>query len=308
MGALSRYFLKVGAFYFLMFAGGAWAADTFRVATFNLEGYLVTATDKRPAKTPLARAKVRESIRTTGADVLALQEVGGEAALLELREGLKQEGCDFPYWEHVPGADTNIQVAVLSKFPFVASRSHTNDNFLLTGRRFRLSRGIAEVDVQVSSNYVFTLITAHLKSKRPVPAADEAELRLEEAKVLREKIEERLEREPDANLVVLGDLNDTPDSASVKAVVGRGKRKLVDTRPAERNNDKADESVAEKRQVTWTHYYAPSDTYSRIDFVLLSRGMAREWLTNQTYVLVKPDWGLASDHRALVATFGAAEQ
>jgi hypothetical protein len=55
-----------------------------------------------------------------------------------------------------------------------------------------VSRGFAEVDVQVNANYSFTLITAHLKSKRAVAQADEAELRLEEAKVLREKIDDRL--------------------------------------------------------------------------------------------------------------------
>ena len=64
-------------------------------------------------------------------------------------------------------------------------------------------------------------------------------MRLEEAKLLRETIDARLAANPEANLVVLGDFNDTKDSASTKAVIGRGKLKLVDTRPAERNGDNA---------------------------------------------------------------------
>src|SRR5690606_18345093 len=103
--------------------------------------------------------------------------MGSTNALLELRVALKADGIDFPHWEHITGFDTNIHVAILSRFPFVARRPHTNEGFLLSGRRFRVSRGFAEVEIQVNPAYSFTLITAHLKSRRPVPEADEAELR-----------------------------------------------------------------------------------------------------------------------------------
>jgi endonuclease/exonuclease/phosphatase family metal-dependent hydrolase len=285
-------------------------AETFRVATYNVESYLADATQTRSAKSAAAKAKVRESIRALKPDVLALQEMGGTNALLELRDSLKADGLDLPYWEHVSGFDTNIHVAILSKFPFTARRPHTNDSFLLSGRRFRVSRGFAEVDVQVNANYSFTLITAHLKSKRPVPQADEAELRLEEARLLREHIDARLAADPNANLLVLGDFNDTKDSPSTKAVIGRGRHKLVDTRPAERNGDNtpSPNPAWEPRNVTWTHYYGKEDSYTRIDFLLLSPGLAREWITNETYILTLPNWGVASDHRPLVATFAAEER
>jgi endonuclease/exonuclease/phosphatase family metal-dependent hydrolase len=284
--------------------------ETFRVATYNVEGYLDQPTATRPAKSREAKAKVRESILALRPDVLALQELGGTSALLELRGTLKTEGLDFPYWEHVAGFDTNIHVAILSRFPFTARRSHTNDNFLLSGRRFRVSRGFGEVDIQVSSNYSFTLITAHLKSKLTLTLADEAEMRLEEAKLLREKVDARLAANPNVNLVVLGDFNDTKDSDSTKAVLGRYSHKLIDTRPAERNGDDASspDSSREPRNVAWTHYYPKADTYARIDFILLSPGMAREWITNETYVLTVPNWGLGSDHRPILATFEASER
>lgn len=288
---------------------GSAPAETFRVATFNVEGYLDMPVKGRVMKSPEAKAKVRECIHALNPDVLALQEMGSRSALEELRSSLKSEGLDFPYAEHVTGADTNIHVAILSKFPFLARRPHTNDNFLLSGRRFRVSRGFGEVDVQVNSNYVFTLITAHLKSKRMTAQADEAELRLEEAKLLREKVDARLAANPEANVVVLGDFNDTKDSASTKAILGRGRQRLIDTRPAERDGDDAaaGKSPQELRNVTWTHFYSAEDSYSRIDFLLLSPGMAREWVSNETYVLTLPNWGLASDHRPLVATFEAGD-
>ena len=118
-------------------------AETFRVATYNLESYLDQPTETRPAKLAAAKAKVRESILALKPDVLALQEMGRTNALLELRDSLKAEGLDLPYWEHVSGFDTNIHVAILSRFPFTARRPHTDDSFLLSGRRFRVSRGFA---------------------------------------------------------------------------------------------------------------------------------------------------------------------
>jgi endonuclease/exonuclease/phosphatase family metal-dependent hydrolase len=285
-------------------------AETFRVATYNLEGYLDQPTETRPAKLAAAKAKVRESLLALKPDVLAVQEMGSTNALLELRDSLKAEGLDLPYWEHVSGFDTNIHVALLSRFPFAARRPHTNDSFLLSGRRFRVSRGFGEVEIQVNTNYSFTLIAAHLKSKRAVAQGDEAEMRVEEAKLLRERIDACFAANPNLNLIVLGDFNDTKDSASTKAVIGRGKHKLVDTRPAERNGDNTPSSkpALEPRNVTWTHYFGKADSYSRIDYILISPGLAREWITNETYALTLPNWGVGSDHRPIVATFEAEDK
>ena len=61
-------------------------AQTFRVATYNLESYLATATETRPAKSSEARAKVRESILALRPDILAVQEMGTVEALHELRD------------------------------------------------------------------------------------------------------------------------------------------------------------------------------------------------------------------------------
>jgi endonuclease/exonuclease/phosphatase family metal-dependent hydrolase len=294
----------------LLLCVAAASAASFRVATYNLEGYFDEVVPTRPAKSAAAKMKIRESLLALKPDVLALQEMGSTNALLELRDSLKAEGLSLPYWEHVSGFDTNIHVAILSRFPFTACRAHTNDSFLLSGRRFRVSRGFGEVEIQVNTNYSFTLLAAHLKSKRAIAQADEAEVRLEEAKLLRERIDACFAANPAVNLVVLGDFNDTKDSASTKAIIGRGKHKLVDTRPAERNGDNtpSPNPAWEPRHVTWTHYYGKEDSYSRIDYILISPGLAREWVTNDTYVLTLPNWGTGSDHRPIVATFEAEDR
>ena len=293
-----------------LFAASLPAAEVFRVASYNLNNYLEAPSGTRPAKSAESKAKIREGLRLLQADVVALQEMGGTNALLELHDSLKADGLDYPYWEHVRGFDTNIHVAVLSRFPIVARRPHTNDAFLFFGRRFQVSRGFAEVDIQVNPRYRFTLFTAHLKSKVPSPEADEAELREQEAILLREKITARLTADPKANIIVLGDFNDTRNTKPIRALLGRGNTGLVDTRPAERNGD--DQPHPNPRfsppEITWTHFYGKEDTYSRLDYILLSHGMAKEWLTNETYVLRIPNWGIGSDHRPIVAGFVAEEQ
>lgn len=288
-----------------LLSGLAAKAETFHVATYNLENYLLAPAETRPAKSPEAKAKIRESLRAAQAEVVALQEVGGADALQELLASLKTEGLDYPYWELVAGHDPDIHLAVISKFPITARRPHTNESFLLFGQRIQVSRGFAEADIQVTPRFSFTLITAHLKSRRPVPVADEAEMREQEALRLREKIDLRLKADPAANLIVLGDLNDTRDSKSTRAVIGRGRAALLDTRPAERNGDDQPNPNPRysPRNITWTHHYGKEDTYSRIDYILLNAVMAKKWNKKDTYILALPNWGIGSDHRPIVAGF-----
>ena len=296
-------------FFSVLLAGDAAAAETFRVATYNVENYLDEATTSRSSKSPEGKAKVRESILAINPDVLALEEMGGPTALHELQSALKASGLGLPFSAWTTGFDTNIHLALLSRFPLKSVVEHTNDNFLLDGKRFRVSRGFLQAEIQVNTNFSFILLSAHLKSKRPIASVHEADLRLEEAKVLREKVDALLSGNPNANLVVLGDLNDNKDAPSTRTVIGRGKSKLLDTRPAERNGDNLPgRNHQPPRNIAWTHYYAVEDTYSRLDYILLSPGMAHEWVPEETYVLTFPNWGLGSDHRPIVATFLAEDR
>jgi endonuclease/exonuclease/phosphatase family metal-dependent hydrolase len=277
------------------------AAELFRVATWNLESYLDAPTGGRAAKSGESKQAIRATLRALKPDVLALQEIGSTNALMDLRDAL-----DFRYSEYVSGYDTNIHVAVLSRFPVLSARHHTSDSYLLFGRRHRVGRGFAEVTIEAGPGYTFTLLTAHLKSRRPVAAGDEAAMREQEALILRGKVDALLRANPDMNLIVLGDLNDVQDSKSTRAVIGKRRFALVDTRPAERGC--YGEAGVAPRNVTWTYFWEQEDTYQRVDYVLLSVGMAREWNRSETFVLAEPNWGVASDHRPVVASFWALDR
>jgi len=289
---------------------GAEAAERFTLATYNVENYLDRETGFRKAKASEARAKIRECLLAAKPDVVALQEMGKPSALRELQSSLRAEGLDFPYLEHVSGWDTNIHVAVLSRFPIIQRRPHVSERYVVFGKALHVSRGFAEVEIQVNENYRFTLFNAHFKSKRPVRVADQADMRLEEAKALRRIVDRRLESDPAANIVVVGDLNDTKDSKPVRALIGRGNRKLTDTRPGEQNGDTEPNANPryDPRNVTWTYHFGKEDSYQRIDYILLSPGMTKEWDESSTFVQTLANWGVGSDHRLVVAGFKAIDR
>jgi endonuclease/exonuclease/phosphatase family metal-dependent hydrolase len=56
------------------------------------------------------------------------------------------------------------------------------------------------------------------------------------------------------------------------------------------------------------HSLGKEDSYSRIDCILVSQGMARTWVKEGTYVLALPNWGAGSDHRPIVATLEAKQK
>jgi len=291
----------------LLAAASLPAQTEFSVATYNVKNYLLESIPGRKAKPEAARLRVRESLLRTRADVVVLQEMGQARALEELALGLKAGGFDYPHRALLQGRDPAIRLAVLSRFPFTRLLRHTNDQFLVEGSRQWVRRGFLEVEIAVNEEYRFTLLAAHLKSRFPVPFARESEIRLREAGILRRKIEALLERDPELNLLVAGDLNDTPDSAAVRTVIGRGQWRLHDARPHEWLFLDG-EFVVERPRVNWTFHYPAGGTYSRVDYVLMSRGMKREWRPENSRIVALPFWFEASDHRPLKVSFEASDQ
>jgi endonuclease/exonuclease/phosphatase family metal-dependent hydrolase len=281
-----------------LFAAIRLCAGSFTVATYNLEFYVDRPTLGNPPESEDGKRIIRESIRTMNADVIALQEVGRTNALLELRDTLKREGLNYPYWEHVSGWDTNLHVAFLSKHPIRSARHHTNESFLYKGRRYHVSRGFGQIEVEFEKRRI-VFLTAHLKSKRQIAEADQEDLRFEEATLLREKIDDLLRQNPNLSLIVLGDFNDGIGTRTYSTLIRKGAARLFDTRPHERNGDSLPNpnSRYDPRRIVWTHYYAKEETYSRIDYILLSPALQRFYRPEQSFVLAMKDWGAASDHR-----------
>ena len=285
----------------------SFSAQTFTVVTYNVENYFLDDFANRKAKVEASRAKVVETIALIKPDILALQEMGRKEALQELRQRLSKRGLSYSQAFFLEGADPAIHLALLSRFPIVRNHSKTNATYLLDGKRFQVRRGFVEIEIQVGDTYKFTLFNAHLKSMRKVAFADQAEMRLGEARVLRGLIEKRLNANPNENILLMGDLNDAPSRDPIKVLAGKGATKLVDLRPSEKNDGRSGKKDGDLlRRITWTHFYKTGDQFSRLDYIMASRGMARE--LDSSYVYVTTEWGAASDHRPVVARFVAKDR
>ncbi len=283
------------------------AQDGFSIASYNVKNYLLESIPGRKSKPEAARERVAQTLLLARADVVMLQEMGPAEALAELQGRLAAGGLDYPHRRLVQGADQAIRLALLSRYPIGRTRWHTNDQFLVEGRRQWVRRGFLEAEISPRKEYCFTLLAAHLKSKFPAPYARESEIRRKEAAILRRKVEDLLAEAPDRNLMVVGDLNDTPDSAAVRTVLGRGKRRLFDVKPYEWVFVDG-QFVIERPQVRWTFYYPTGGAYSRVDYVLLSRGMKREWRPEASLIAAVPYWFEASDHRLLKIAFAIGDR
>lgn len=278
-----------------MVAGGA-GAGSVTVATYNVENYV--AADRRvdevyrPAypKPEAAKTALRAVIRALDADVLALQEMGPDGYLEELRRDLRAEGLDYPHVAMAEAVDADRHVAVLSRIPFGRVQTHADLDFRYFGGRAKVKRGLLEVAVTVDGTEL-TLFVVHLRSRfteRPDdPGA--ALFRAGEAAAVRDLVLRRFPDPAAARFLVLGDCNDTRNSKPLRLLTRRGGTMIATLAKA-----------ADPDGETWTYYYHRDDTYSRVDYVLVSPGLASAVTASGARVYDGPGVREASDHRPVV--------
>ncbi len=204
--------------------------DRFRVATFNVRRFFDTVCEssmcssedyeEQPSADGFdARAtQLADAIRRLDADVISLQEIETQACLDAVLAKLTDV---MPY-----GAlgeihsIASVDVAVLSKTPLEKITGHrgTRPLPLPDGSFTVFSRELLEVQVRARNGTKVVLFAAHFKSK----ADDDPARRLAEAQVSRQVINELAAAEPSALVLLGGDLNDTPDSPPLNALVVDG--------------------------------------------------------------------------------------
>lgn len=216
------------------------------VATFNVKDLFVPAADAGTALHSIWQAKladVANRIQRSGADVVALQEVGGQAGLTALLAVLGAP------WLGTCGAPNarGIANAMVAKLPFRTLRMHFEETlpfptFVTTdpppfGKHLSLGRTIVEAgfDTEVGPVHVFCI---HLKSNLPqdlrypdgteVPAPTGRSrgegqvrsfvMRAAEALYVRGLADAACLETP--NVIVTGDCNDYPDSVVLRVMQG----------------------------------------------------------------------------------------
>ncbi len=265
--------------------------DEFSVMTYNLSRYGLADRDEDGQKIEPKPAAEREAIvgiiADANPDVLAVEEIGNPTVFEEFRFALQQAGLVYPHVEYLQRGQSENNLAVLSRFPIVSRQPHTDDTYSIGAAQVPVLRGFIDIDIEVNPSYSFRLLTAHLKSK-VFHVLGQTEMRRNEARLLNKYVRKALKDNPDANILVVGDLNDSPNSAALREVKG-AEQSLFDLRPEDDVGD------------VWTHCSADQDQYTRIDYILASRGMMPEIVREKTRVVRDSRMHLASDHRPVLA-------
>jgi endonuclease/exonuclease/phosphatase family metal-dependent hydrolase len=261
--------------------------QSFGFVTYNVKNWLISS--QNPEKTKLSKRAVIGILSSSGADVIGLSEIGDRNDVLEIQKMLKASRQDLPYFHYTGGIDPIRHLALLSRFPIIST---AKPEIEIPGTGFSMQRGILDATLQIGESQV-RFIGLHLKSKRIVPSLDESQLRVNEDMHVRNHLDRILKQTPDQSLVVYGDFNDHLKSLSTRTILGtyRSPAYLFPI------------SAKDGRNENWTHFYDFQDSYSRIDFVVVSKSMKSRISPGQAKILDPPDWYSASDHRAVFVRF-----
>jgi endonuclease/exonuclease/phosphatase family metal-dependent hydrolase len=290
----ARKILSLGAVGLFWLSGTAICQETVTFAHYNIENYLEmnrregsqAAFGPKPEREKKALVRIIKEIHP---DVLGVAEMGPPDQFEEFQKRLKEAGLEYPFTEYVSGADPNRHLALLSRFAIVERHSAKALFFDLNGQREPVERGFLDVTIEVNPAFRLRVVGAHLKSKLAVPSG-EALLRRNEARLLRQHIDGVLAEDPNVNLLVYGDLNDTKDQPAIQEILGprEGADRLKEILLTDAEGDR------------WTYYRRLSDTYDRIDYILSDKALLPRIDQSRSYLYRSIDWYSASDHRPVV--------
>jgi endonuclease/exonuclease/phosphatase family metal-dependent hydrolase len=179
---------------------------------------------KKEAVDEVATRNTAAVIADIGADVLGVVEAEDRPALLRFNEDvlkLASANSDggYPHVMLIDGNDERgIDVGLLAKdgFSIDSMRSHVDDRAAGDERIF--SRDCPEYQVETPDGGSFLVMVNHFKSKGYGKQVDSNARRRQQAERVAQLYEERL-AEGNERIVVLGDLNDTPDSDPLAPLV-----------------------------------------------------------------------------------------
>ena len=180
----------------------------------------------------IATMNTARVIRDVDADILAVVEAEDRIALREFSDIVlpRVQGTPYENIMLIDGNDTRgIDVGLLTKpgFDIGLMRSHVGEG----GRGHEVfSRDCPEYAVTTPGGETIWVLVNHLKSKGfGKPAANNAKRRTQAEAVAR--YYRRLTADGAANIVVMGDLNDTPDSAPLAPLLAQTDLRDVSEHP-----------------------------------------------------------------------------
>ncbi len=249
----------------------------FNVMTWNLENLFPVGHISGPKTPELYEQKMKNLSHTIlgiAPDILAVQEVGDPASFADLQQRL---GDRYPYTMLSSKPDKRgIRVGLMSRLPLVQAReffdfppgSLTYASNADGGQVRNMGRGALKATVVLAPGLLINVLTVHLKSKlitynngRRYPLDEDERARETGAAIFKRTAEavalrvylNRLMTGNTEPLILMGDLNDSPQSETVKTLVGPEDRSLA-------KRDKFDDI----RLYNLGEYIEPARRYSRL--------------------------------------------
>lgn len=259
----------------------------FRFVSYNLKNWLISS--QNPEKSPESKSAVIDILASSRADIIGLSEIGSQADVLEVQKRLKKLGLDLPNFHYSGGIDPIRHLGILSRYPITSKQ---NPDITINQSHLTMQRGILDVTIEINQQST-RFIGIHLKSKRFTPNFDQEEFRILEAEHVRKYIDSIFVSDPDTKLIAYGDFNDDVQSLSTKTILGKYGSSSYLT-PVQ---------MSDQRGEKWTHYYSFQDSYSRIDFITVSKALKPHIDRKTSLIIDTPDWDQASDHRAIMVGF-----
>lgn len=275
-------------------ATGSQGKSPVRFLAYNLKNYLTMRrySNGKSSNSSKPEDEIKALISTivdAKPDIIGICEIGSPDDLKDLQNRLKEKGTDLPHAHHLLGYDSVRTLAIISKFPVISTGKPNKDNYIVGKTPFKISRGILDATIQLPNKKVRCL-GVHLKSKRPIPDADQELMRRAESGLLRAHVNDILQATPDTHLLVYGDFNDTKRTPTMRTAMGRlnAKSGLIVLNAKDSRGD------------LWTHHWGREDIYSRFDFVMVSKSLDPHVNKAGMKILDPPNWEKASDHRAIL--------
>lgn len=287
------------------------AHDSVTVVTWNVEHFVDAYDDpyvdnarENAAEGPGERlAPFVEVVRALDADVLVLQEFESVRYLRALADSLFPE-MGYRFFAGTPSLTWYQNVVVASRLPLGVVQQYAAVSTPIEGQTDDAGRPAAQslvnhrvwrADVQARPDYGFALIGAHLKAGR---GPRNEGWRRGQIRLLHAELDRLAQADPQANVLIAGDLNALPESGEMALLLNAGGAagsvRFADpgagtpilTHPAE----------APRRQ---------------LDYLLPSRTMLPE-LVPESYgialPLPLPAMAAVADHLPVTATFVARER
>jgi len=270
--------------------------DSITFCAYNLQNYLrmerfvkgAREPDQpKPEKQIVAALKFLTEIKP---DALGVCEIGDEADLRDLQRRLKEAGLDLPNFEYCHGGDPNRRLALLTRLPIIARNSQTDLKYQIGDQVFPVQRGFLDATLELRPGLELRCVGVHLKSKRPVPDADESIMRRNEAHLLRKHLDEIITKDPGAKVLLYGDFNEHRHEAPIIEITG------TPSTPG----GLYELHLRDERDETWTHYWKDADVYSRFDYFFFTKTLAKYMDRKGSHIFDTPDYYDGSDHRPII--------